>query len=62
MGPVVVTGPAGFVGGHLRAELGEAFVPYDGDVLDADGVRAAVRGAEARATRVRPGRCLDLHA
>jgi GDP-4-dehydro-6-deoxy-D-mannose reductase len=47
VGPVVVTGPAGFVGGHLRAELGEAFVPYDGDVLDADGVRAAVRGAEA---------------
>jgi GDP-4-dehydro-6-deoxy-D-mannose reductase len=47
VGPVLVTGPAGFVGGHLRAELGEAFVPYDGDVLDADGVRAAVRGAEA---------------
>jgi GDP-4-dehydro-6-deoxy-D-mannose reductase len=47
VGPTLVTGPAGFVGGHLRAELGEAFVPYDGDVLDADGVRAAVRGAEA---------------
>jgi len=47
VGPVVVTGPAGFVGGHLRAELGEAFVPYDGDVLDAEALQAAVRGAEA---------------
>ena len=47
MGPVVVTGPAGFVGGHLRAELGEAFVPYEGDVLDAEALRTAVRGAEA---------------
>jgi GDP-4-dehydro-6-deoxy-D-mannose reductase len=32
---------------HLRAELGDAFVPYEGDVLDADGLREAVRGAEA---------------
>lgn len=47
MGPVLVTGPAGFVGGHLRAELGEAFVPYEGDVLDAERLQAAVRGAEA---------------
>jgi GDP-4-dehydro-6-deoxy-D-mannose reductase len=44
---VVVTGPAGFVGGHLRAELGEAFVPYEGDVLDADSLIEAVRGADA---------------
>lgn len=44
---VLVTGPAGFVGGHLRAELGDAFVPFDGDVLDADAVRRAVRGADA---------------
>jgi GDP-4-dehydro-6-deoxy-D-mannose reductase len=43
----VVTGPAGFVGTHLRAELGEGFVPYEGDVLDADALRAAVRGADA---------------
>jgi GDP-4-dehydro-6-deoxy-D-mannose reductase len=43
----LVTGPAGFVGGHLRAELGEAFVPYEGDVLDADPLQTAVRGAEA---------------
>jgi len=44
---VLVTGPAGFVGGHLRTELGEAFVPYDGDVLDLDALRAAVRGVDA---------------
>jgi GDP-4-dehydro-6-deoxy-D-mannose reductase len=44
---VLVTGAAGFVGGHLRAELGEAFVPFDGDVLDADAVRRAVRGSDA---------------
>jgi GDP-4-dehydro-6-deoxy-D-mannose reductase len=44
---VVVTGPGGFVGGHLRAELGDAFVPYDGDVLDVEPLRAAVRGADA---------------
>jgi len=47
VGPILVTGPAGFVGGHLRAELGEAFVPYEGDVLDAERLQAAVRGAEA---------------
>jgi GDP-4-dehydro-6-deoxy-D-mannose reductase len=44
---IVVTGPAGFVGTHLRAGLGEAFVPYEGDVLDSDAVREAVRGADA---------------
>jgi GDP-4-dehydro-6-deoxy-D-mannose reductase len=44
---VVVTGPAGFAGTHLRAELGEAFVPYEGDVLDARALREAVRGADA---------------
>ncbi|HEY6835412.1 MAG TPA: GDP-mannose 4,6-dehydratase [Gaiellaceae bacterium] len=43
----LVTGPAGFVGTHLRAELGEAFAPYEGDVLDADALREAVRGADA---------------
>jgi len=40
---VLVTGPNGFVGRHLRTELGEAFVPYDGDVLDVDALTAAVR-------------------
>jgi GDP-4-dehydro-6-deoxy-D-mannose reductase len=44
---VLVTGPNGFVGGHLRAELGDEFVPFDGDVLDADALRQAVRGADA---------------
>jgi GDP-4-dehydro-6-deoxy-D-mannose reductase len=44
---VLVTGAAGFVGGYLRAELGEAFVPYEGDVLDADALRHAMRGADA---------------
>ena len=44
---VLVTGAAGFVGGHLRTELGGAFVPYEGDVLDADAVRRAVRGVDA---------------
>jgi GDP-4-dehydro-6-deoxy-D-mannose reductase len=47
MPAVLVTGPSGFVGGHLRAELGRDFVPYEGDVLDADGLRAAARGVDA---------------
>jgi GDP-4-dehydro-6-deoxy-D-mannose reductase len=47
VGPVLVTGPGGFVGTHLRAELGDAFVPFEGDVLDADALRAAVRAAES---------------
>jgi GDP-4-dehydro-6-deoxy-D-mannose reductase len=44
---ILVTGSDGFVGGHLRAELGEALVPYEGDVLDAEALREAVRGADA---------------
>jgi GDP-4-dehydro-6-deoxy-D-mannose reductase len=47
VGPVLVTGPSGFVGGHLRTELGEAFVPFDGDVLEPEVLRDAVRGAGA---------------
>jgi GDP-4-dehydro-6-deoxy-D-mannose reductase len=43
----LVTGAAGFVAGHLRAELGEAFVPFEGDVLDAGALREAVRGVDA---------------
>lgn len=43
---VLVTGPNGFVGTHLRGELGDSFVPYEGDVLDADALREAVRGVE----------------
>jgi GDP-4-dehydro-6-deoxy-D-mannose reductase len=46
---VLVIGPAGFVGRHLRAELGDAFVPFDGDVLDADALAAAVREAQPSA-------------
>jgi GDP-4-dehydro-6-deoxy-D-mannose reductase len=53
--PVLVTGPDGFVGRHLRVELGEAFVPYDGDVLDAAAVRDAVR-------ETRPGALVHLAA
>ena len=44
---VLVTGAAGFVGRHLRPELAEAFVAYEGDVLDPDALAAAVRGADA---------------
>src|SRR5439155_1997669 len=47
VGHVVVTGSAGFVGTHLRAGLGEAFVAFDGDVLEPDPLREAVRGADA---------------
>jgi GDP-4-dehydro-6-deoxy-D-mannose reductase len=43
----LVTGADGFVGGHLRAELGDSFVPFEGDVLDADTLRAAVDGVDA---------------
>ncbi|MDQ2910398.1 MAG: GDP-mannose 4,6-dehydratase, partial [Actinomycetota bacterium] len=43
---ILVTGPNGFVGGHLRAVLGDAFVPFEGDVLD-----AGVLGESVRATR-----------
>ena len=44
---VLVTGAAGFVGGHLRAALGEAFVPFEGDVLDVEALAAAVREVDA---------------
>jgi GDP-4-dehydro-6-deoxy-D-mannose reductase len=44
---VLVTGAAGFVGGHLRAELGEAFVPFEGDVLEPESLPAAGREVDA---------------
>ncbi len=47
MNRVLVTGPNGFVGGHLRAELDDAFVAFEGDVLDAEALRSAVRDADA---------------
>jgi GDP-4-dehydro-6-deoxy-D-mannose reductase len=42
---VLVTGPAGFVGNHLRERLGDAFLAFEGDVLDAATVAGAVRHA-----------------
>jgi GDP-4-dehydro-6-deoxy-D-mannose reductase len=42
---VLVTGPAGFVGRHLRERLGDAFLSYEGDVLDAGALAAAVADA-----------------
>ncbi|MFL5948501.1 MAG: GDP-mannose 4,6-dehydratase [Gaiellaceae bacterium] len=47
MDRVLVTGSAGFVGRHLRAELGDAFVAYDGDVLDSAALSAAVKEVDA---------------
>jgi GDP-4-dehydro-6-deoxy-D-mannose reductase len=44
---VLVTGAGGFVGGYLREELGEAFTPFEGDVLDAEALRPAVRRVDA---------------
>jgi GDP-4-dehydro-6-deoxy-D-mannose reductase len=44
---VLVTGADGFVGRHLRVELGESFAAYEGDVLDESALAAAVRGADA---------------
>ena len=49
MDRVLVTGPKGFVGGHLRAELGESFVPYDEDVLDLGSLTTAARNARPHA-------------
>lgn len=46
---MLVTGPLGFVGRHLRDELGEAFLPFEGDVLDADAIAAAVRETQPSA-------------
>jgi GDP-4-dehydro-6-deoxy-D-mannose reductase len=42
---VLVTGASGFVGRHLRQRLGDSFIPFEADVLDASAVRAAVKGA-----------------
>jgi GDP-4-dehydro-6-deoxy-D-mannose reductase len=43
MGPVLITGASGFVGSHLRAQLGDAAVPFEGDVRDAQSVTAVMR-------------------
>jgi GDP-4-dehydro-6-deoxy-D-mannose reductase len=39
---VLVTGAAGFVGNHLRERLGATFLAFEGDVLDAGALAAAV--------------------
>jgi GDP-4-dehydro-6-deoxy-D-mannose reductase len=49
MTSVLVTGPNGFVGRHLRDTLNDSFVPFEGDVLDGDAVAAAVRGLQPQA-------------
>jgi GDP-4-dehydro-6-deoxy-D-mannose reductase len=46
---VVVTGPDGFVGRHLRAELGDQFTPFTGDVLDSAALSEALRRAQPTA-------------
>ena len=43
---VLVTGPDGFVGSHLRHELGDGFVPFDGDVLDEAALAEAMRSTK----------------
>jgi len=45
-GPVLVTGAAGFVGGHLLRELGERAVAASADVTDAAEVARDLREAE----------------
>jgi GDP-4-dehydro-6-deoxy-D-mannose reductase len=48
-GPVLVTGAQGFVGRHLLAELGDAAVPVDADVLDLGALSVALRDVGPRA-------------
>jgi GDP-4-dehydro-6-deoxy-D-mannose reductase len=54
-GPALVTGAGGFVGRHLRDSLGDSFVSFEGDVLDAAALGAAVR-------EVRPSGVVHLAA
>ena len=42
-GGILITGAEGFVGQHLRAELGEHAVPADTDVTDVDALAETVR-------------------
>jgi GDP-4-dehydro-6-deoxy-D-mannose reductase len=46
---VLVTGPNGFVGRHLRETLGDAFTPLEADVLDVGALTAATREAQPNA-------------
>jgi GDP-4-dehydro-6-deoxy-D-mannose reductase len=40
---VLVTGPYGFAGNHLRKELGEPSFPFEGDILDPISLMTTVR-------------------
>ena len=44
-GPVLVTGPRGFAGVKLLAQLGDRAVPTEDDVTDMDALAEAVRAA-----------------
>ena len=43
---ILVTGAGGFVGRHLRERLRESFVPFEGDVLDAEALGTALRSVQ----------------
>ena len=45
-GPILVTGPQGFAGSNLVAQLGERALPTEVDVTDAESVAEAVRTSE----------------
>lgn len=48
-GPILITGPQGFVGGHLQAQLGGRGLPVDVDVTDAKAVARAVAASAPEA-------------
>jgi GDP-4-dehydro-6-deoxy-D-mannose reductase len=49
VGPVLITGARGFVGSHLRAQLGDAAVSFEGDVRNDESVAAVVRAMRPEA-------------
>jgi GDP-4-dehydro-6-deoxy-D-mannose reductase len=49
LGPVLITGAEGFVGTHLRAQLGDDSVTAAVDVLDGGALAATVRAVTPRA-------------
>jgi GDP-4-dehydro-6-deoxy-D-mannose reductase len=49
LGPVLITGAEGFVGTHLRAQLGDDAVAAAVDVLDGEALAATVRAVTPRA-------------
>ncbi len=48
-GPILITGPQGFVGRHLQAQLGGRGLPVDVDVTDAKAVARAVAASAPEA-------------